>query len=308
MKNYVVDFLRVRGSRSWFERGYYAGFSFARKASRAVPPGDLIISRDILYKPGGDPRFHSLDIYSPADKSKPCPVILFVHGGGWRSADKSEPFRVHAIFSLNLARLGYVVISANYRLSPKVKHPAHSEDIADALAWVCKNIHEYNGDPAQVILSGHSAGGHIGAFLVTHPEMLIERGIDTNVIRGFVGISGVYEIAGFGRYFFAREFMIRPGFGDDPEGWISASPVSATQMLNIPVFYINAQHDTGLEKHTAAMLHKFPNPSNRSKIYKGSNHFLVLIHETETESIFSDIHEFLVQNCIRQVAIGKNPI
>src|SRR5438874_1699915 len=94
-----------------------------------------------------DPVRHKLDLYLPKDQ-KDFPVLFFVHGGAWRSGSKDLYGPLGTVFAKN--GIGVVVI--NYRLSPKVQHPAHIEDVARAFAWTHKNIGKHGGKADQLFV------------------------------------------------------------------------------------------------------------------------------------------------------------
>jgi len=92
---------------------------------------DVEVVRDIAYHPDGS-RAHRLDIYRNRVRPSGDPVLLYIHGGGWVIGDKREqglPMMLH------LAARGWVCVTANYRLSPKVRFPDHIVDCKEALAW-----------------------------------------------------------------------------------------------------------------------------------------------------------------------------
>src|SRR5690606_5988723 len=100
---------------------------------------------------------HRLDVYRPAHAEGPRPVVLYVHGGGFRILSKET----HWLMGLYFARRGYVVFNIGYRLAPKHPFPAALEDSADALGWVVQNAHRYGGDPTRLVLAGESAGANL---------------------------------------------------------------------------------------------------------------------------------------------------
>ena len=97
-----------------------------------------------------------LDIYYPETKTG-CPVIVWFHGGGIEAGNKEIPEQ--------LKEKGYVVVSANYRLLPKVTIDKTLDDAAEAVAWVFRHASEYGGDPKKIVVTGHSAGGYLGMLL-----------------------------------------------------------------------------------------------------------------------------------------------
>ena len=125
--------------------------------------------KDVAYNdaPDADADKQTLDLYLPKGQ-KDFPVLFFVHGGTWKSGDRKQYPRLGEAFASR--GLGTVVI--NYRLSPKVQHPAHIQDVAKAFAWTCANIGKYGGDADQIFCMGHSAGGHLVSLLATDESYL----------------------------------------------------------------------------------------------------------------------------------------
>lgn len=122
-----------------------------------------------------------LDIYYPVDKKDYATVVWF-HGGGLEGGGKH-------IFD-GLRNKGIAVVPVNYRLSPKAKNPAYTEDAAEAVAWVFKNIEKYGGSADNIFVSGHSAGGYLTLMVGLDKSYLEKYGVDADKIRGLVPISG----------------------------------------------------------------------------------------------------------------------
>lgn len=102
-----------------------------------------------------------LDIYLPRNTPKPFPVIVWVHGGGWRGGSKEN---TTAAF---MAQRGYAVISINYRLSQQAIFPAQMYDCKAAIRWIRANASKYDFNPEKIGAWGSSAGGHLVALLGT---------------------------------------------------------------------------------------------------------------------------------------------
>ncbi|WGK65236.1 alpha/beta hydrolase [Croceiramulus getboli] len=122
-----------------------------------------------------------LNIHFPRE-AKPHPVIIWFHGGGLSSGDHAIPEA--------LKETGNVIVSADYRLVPKVKPENCIDDAAAAIAWVFRNIHTYNGDNNRIFVAGHSAGGYLALMTVMDPTRLNAYGLDANQIAGLVPFSG----------------------------------------------------------------------------------------------------------------------
>lgn len=111
---------------------------------------EYAVCRDIPYKLSGDDYTKErckLDIYYPTDTSG-CPVVVWFHGGGLTSGNKSFPWK--------LKEKGMVLVAVNYRLLPKVEIQECLDDAAAAVAWVFDNIDGYSGDRKKTFVSGHS--------------------------------------------------------------------------------------------------------------------------------------------------------
>ncbi|MEE8408378.1 MAG: alpha/beta hydrolase [Myxococcota bacterium] len=136
-------------------------FKGAASVSRLVPmvkPSrhNVEVIKDILYRDTGMVD-HRLDVYRPTTGHGPWPVVLYVHGGGFRILSKDT----HWIMGLMFARRGYLVFNINYRLAPKYPYPAALEDACAAYTWVQQNAAEYGGDASRLLLAGESAGANL---------------------------------------------------------------------------------------------------------------------------------------------------
>jgi len=131
---------------------------------RTEPYAGVAVTRDEKY--GSDERHH-LDVFRSNDAASPLPVLLFVHGGGYVRGDKraaGSPFYDNVMLWAVEHRM--VGVNMTYRLAPANPWPAAVEDIAAAVAWTQANIARFGGDPAQIVLMGHSAGAtHVSSYL-----------------------------------------------------------------------------------------------------------------------------------------------
>ncbi|MBD3675478.1 MAG: alpha/beta hydrolase [Planctomycetaceae bacterium] len=164
-------------------------------SSRAIPD-DIRANLDVPYaeRPGTDPKFLSLDIYAPQKAAGKLPVMVMIHGGGWRIGDKTN--RAVGIDKAKFfTSQGFVYVSINYRLTPAVQHPGHIIDVAAAIAWVHDHIEEYGGSPETLFVMGHSAGAHLAALVATDENRLKKHKKDLSIIDGVVLLDGAgYDI------------------------------------------------------------------------------------------------------------------
>lgn len=288
--NTLLEFFRLRGSSSLFDRGYTLQFELdGLRRPRLISSPGLRIEQGICYhpQPGPNSSLQSLDIYAPetgpgqadsAQTDAAYPVVVFMHGGGWRASDKNDPLGVHANLCKALALRGLVAVNVNYRLSPQVKHPEHARDTAYSLRWVRENIRKYGGDPENIFLSGHSAGGHLAALISLDSEYLRDVGLSTESVKGVIGICGVYNLVHFaGRNWMAEHLMTRAAFGNQDER-AAASPLNHVRAGAPPFLLINAQHDERLEEEAEelAFLLRMQGVIAETAVIPGTNHFTIL--------------------------------
>jgi acetyl esterase/lipase len=98
-----------------------------------------------------------LDVYIPRDGTGPNPTLIYIHGGGWVGGAKES-----SILSLApYLEMGWTVVNVEYRLGRVSIAPAAVEDCLCALRWVIRHAKEYNVDTNKLVVTGHSAGGHL---------------------------------------------------------------------------------------------------------------------------------------------------
>ena len=154
----------------------------------APAPGQtgMTAHRDIDYVDGVDyaDDKDKLDVLMPVGATN-APVLVFFHGGALQNGDK----RTGEVLASTLVAEGIGVVTANYRLSPGVMHPAHTEDATAAFAWTKQHIAEYGGDPDRVFVGGHSAGAYLAALMSLDPSYLKAHGMGLSAIRGALPVS-----------------------------------------------------------------------------------------------------------------------
>jgi acetyl esterase/lipase len=188
--------------------------------------------------PYGDDLRQRLDLYLPERRG--APLVLFLPGGAWSMGDKAE----YRLVGEQLARHGAVVAVANYRLSPAVQHPAHAQDVATAVAWLHRHGAEYGGDPAQLMLVGHSAGAHLAALIALDPSYLADQGLSPTVIRAVVGIAGAAYDLDVSYTATPLAPVLRVAFGTDTSQWGLAAPVRYVRGAAPRFYLLHGLNDT----------------------------------------------------------------
>ncbi len=123
-------------------------------------PAGIKAHRDLVYARVASKELR-LDVYAPEYSEKKLPLLVWIHGGAWRSGDKGK------CPAIRFLSQGYVVASINYRLSHVATYPAQIEDCKAAIRWLRANAERFHIDSQRVGVWGSSAGGHLVALLGT---------------------------------------------------------------------------------------------------------------------------------------------
>jgi arylformamidase len=151
---------------------------------------------DVAY---GTAAGETLDIFPAAGASgataAPVPVLMFIHGGYWRSLDKSD----HSFIAPPFTRAGFCVVIVNYALCPgtpaaPVTIPRILRQMEEAMVWAWHHVGAHGGDRSRITVAGHSAGGQLAAMLLTSVWSLIGKGLPDGLVRNALSISGVHDL------------------------------------------------------------------------------------------------------------------
>lgn len=166
------------------------------RAQRDFSPADLLN----LWKPNGAWEQHGglaygrkprqkLDVYKPRHAAK-APVLVFFYGGSWQGGSRD----LYPFVGASLAAQGIVTVVPDYSIFPPVRFPIFVEDAARAVRFAHESAAQWGGDPARLVLMGHSAGAYIAAMLSFDPQWL--RQVDLNSqtdLAAFIGLAGPYD-------------------------------------------------------------------------------------------------------------------
>jgi arylformamidase len=209
----------------------------------APAPQPQEVKRDIPYAAPALER-QILDIYAPKD-AKNLPVVFWIHGGGWQAGDKSLVQEKPKAF----VERGFVFVSTNYRLLPKVEMQTIFRDVAKSLGWVYKHIAEHGGDPTRIFVMGHSAGAQLAALMCIDERYLKDEGVPFSALKGCVPVDGdTYDVPAIIETAETRRRVHgepqakvghREKFGNDPEKHRDYSAVThVAKGKGIPPFLI----------------------------------------------------------------------
>ncbi|MAU21425.1 MAG: esterase [Martelella sp.] len=147
---------------------------------------DLPCQLDIAY---GDSAAEKLDIF-PALDGGPAPVLVFYHGGYWRSTDKSW----YRFLARPFVERGVTVVFPDYGLCPSVTMDTIADQCRRSFEWVWRNAASFGGDEARVFVSGHSAGGQIAGMLLAADWSGLGS-VSGFPIKGVTAVSGLFDLA-----------------------------------------------------------------------------------------------------------------
>lgn len=185
----------------------------------------------------GDSPAQRIDFYpAPAGHAR-APLVVFIHGGAWRTGDKGTATGEKADF---FRGEGYAFAAINYRLVPEASVEDEAEDVAAAVVALHAQAGELGIDPRRIALVGHSAGAHLAALVASDPHYLTARGLSLDAIRAVVLLDGAAydvprQIASAGPL---MRQLFRAAFGDDPQRQVSLSPVAHAGDPNARAFQL----------------------------------------------------------------------
>ena len=188
---------------------------------------------DLAYGPG---RFETLDLYRPAGVRR-APIFVFIHGGYWQASDKVQ----HAQFSQGLLDAGFAVAQPNYGLAPDTPLEASIAQTVAALNFLVREADVLGLDPAQLHISGHSAGGHLAAMALCDPA--------APPIASALLLSGLYDLKPLGHLPIGRLLGL-----DDGERAVRLSPLGQPGPAGTRLGFAVGQGETEAFKRQSARL------------------------------------------------------
>jgi dipeptidyl aminopeptidase/acylaminoacyl peptidase len=187
-----------------------------------------------------------LNLVLPEGVDKP-PLFIWIGGGAWAFVDRHQEMD----FARKMAAEGIAVASIGHRLSPGlwrdstraegVQHPEHIKDVAKAFRWLYDHAFEYGYDRDRMFIGGFSSGAHLAALLSMDTRYLESVGLKQENIKGFVPVSGGYDIVSYYEVFVngpnpsMAELHVQAVFGQTEEDMIDASPITYLDNMKLPM-------------------------------------------------------------------------
>jgi acetyl esterase/lipase len=235
----------------------HSAFVNARKKNPAISIAQPAVPRTIqartnlTYCTTGN-RSLQLDVFYPtAKRRKGYPAVLFIHGGGWRSGDRSQ----HVPMAQQLAAKGYVTVTAEYRLSTEAVYPAAVTDLKAAVRWLRANARPFSIDTTKLAVWGFSAGGQLAALIgTTNDDPVFEGNAcflnHSSRVQAIVDVDGtlafIHPESGEGddrKGTSAATYWFGASKTERPELWHQAGALNHVTAQTPPILFINSSVD-----------------------------------------------------------------
>lgn len=208
-----------------------------------------------------------LDLYIPKNVSHP-PLLVWIHGGGWRSGDKDKGGK----FVPLATNEGYACASINYRLSGEAKFPAQIQDCKAAIRWLRANAEKYGYDATHIGVGGSSAGGHLAALLGTSGgDKNLEGAVGGNLdqsskVQAVCDMWGPTDFLQMDAHAIARtrnkhdsarspeSLLIGGPIQENKEKVAKANPITYVDKNDPPFLIIHGSHDALVPVHQSQIL------------------------------------------------------
>jgi pectinesterase len=235
--------------------------------------------RNIVYKKIGKRKLHLDAFYHKSQQLKPA--VVLVHGGGWKSGNKShmEPMAQH------IASKGYACFSVEYRLSPEAIFPAGIFDIKNAIQFIKSQSNQFNIDTTKVAIIGCSSGGQMAALVgTTNNNVNFEEKNNTFTpsasVQSIIDIDGILAFNHPESEEGAMASLWLGGNSEDKlETWLEASALTHTDKNTPPILFIGSQYPRFLagKDDMIEILNKY-GIYNQTEIIQNSPHSFWLFH------------------------------
>jgi acetyl esterase/lipase len=209
-------------------------------------------------------KSHLLDIYLPPTGKKSYPVLIWIHGGGWRKGDKYGEMNYMANTVKSLVNKGYAIASINYRYSNQAKFPAQIQDCNQAVEFLYQHAAQYRLDRDKLALIGFSAGGHLAALLGLSNNNTIgsfypegkKPHFKIKLVFDFFGINDLLALKGLGATdpHSGVTLLLGASAADRPDLAKTASPVTYIDKDDPPFLVVHGDKDEAVDFSQSTLL------------------------------------------------------
>ncbi len=215
-------------------------------------PSTIEEIKDIEYK-NVDGKSLQLDIYKPKNLTEKVPLLVFIHGGGWRSGKRQD----YLVYLIDYAEKGFITATVSYRLKKDSIYPAAVEDVMDAVDFIFKNGDTYGYDTTRIALVGGSAGAHLSlmaAYQWENPRASENR--PKHRVKAVVDIYGPVDMT---TPYAQTQYMVTDFIGhpytEKPELYWEASPAKYLNKDLPPTLILQGTSDNLLPPSQSDTLH-----------------------------------------------------
>jgi acetyl esterase/lipase len=248
-------------------------------------PKETVFYSNVFYA-GDTLKKHLLDIYLPANAKANVPVVIWVHGGGWRVNDKYADMNYMKNTIRMIIEKGYAIASIDYRHSTTAKFPAQIQDCNQAIQFLYDNASKYKLDKNKFVVMGFSAGGHLGSLLALSHN---------NNIKDFSIKQPSFKIKAMLNYYGPVELLLFYGAGSPPDikddaiaTLLGVSPIERPDVVKYaspstyidkddpPFFIVHGEKDESVPVNHSYLLQSYLNLAhvkNEIHVVKGAPHF-----------------------------------
>ena len=216
--------------------------------------------------PYGKSKSERMDFFRAGNAG--APLLIFIHGGYWRSLDKSDFSFLAPAYVARNANVAVV----NYGLAPGTSLEEMVRQLLRAVSWLYKNASAMNFDAQKIVIAGHSAGAHLAAMMAAADWSRWDPALADNVVRGIVCISGLYDLEPL-----AQAPFLKDDIQLDSAGARKLSPVSYQPRFDVPmVTSVGADESSEFHRQNTLIRSSWPACFRRDVPMPGRNHFSVV--------------------------------
>jgi arylformamidase len=220
----------------------------------------LTADLDVAYGKSGDEK---LDFFHAEKRGKP--LLVFLHGGYWRSLDKADFSFLAPAFVARDVNLAVV----NYGLAPGTSVEEMVRQLLRSVSWLYKNARAMSMDPQRIVIAGHSAGAHLAAMMAAADWSMWDPSLPANVVHGIVCISGIYDLGPLAQAPFLKDDIRLDSIGARKLSPINYSPSLAVPMLTA----VGGDESAEFHRQNLLIRRSWPHCFRHDVPLPGRNHF-----------------------------------
>ena len=224
--------------------------------------------------PYGDGLQELLDIFPAAGPSRA--VVAYIHGGYWRSRDKSD----FSFLADTLCPAGFTLLVPNYTLCPAVSIEDIVRQMLKAQAWAYRNADAYGGSADRLLVAGHSAGAHLAAMMAACEWERYEADLPPELVKGALAISGIYDLMPLRRTSMNEDLRL------DENAARVLSPVTYKPTRGVPIVTaVGARESTEFKRQNALLAEHWSGCRCETLEIPDADHFTILQHLARRDGV-----------------------